>query len=290
MLRDRYKVIVQSEWRGEPCEAMVALHARRSAASIDAFHRAGLGGLGVVLTGTDLYGDLPGSAETARSLDIADHLVVLQDDALRHLTGRWRRKATVIYQSAPGVASRARPRDRLACVAVGHLRAVKDPGTLFNAWAMLPPELPIRMTHIGAALDADLGKAARALARIDKRYRYVGALPHGLARAAIARAHVLVHPSVAEGGANVIVEAVTSGTAIIASRVSGNVGMLGERYPGYFDAGDAVGLAASLVRACVDGGYVRDLSRACNSRKPLFAPAREARAIRALAAALVAGR
>ena len=45
-------------------------------------------------------------------------------------------------------------------------------------------------------------------------------------RAAIGAAHVLIHPSVAEGGANVIVEAVTAGTAVIASRISGNVGML----------------------------------------------------------------
>jgi len=40
MLRDRYKVIVQSEWRGEQADAMLALHARRSAASIEAFHQA----------------------------------------------------------------------------------------------------------------------------------------------------------------------------------------------------------------------------------------------------------
>src|SRR3954470_10648259 len=83
MLRARYKVIVQSEWRGEPADAMLALHARRSAQSIEEFHRAHAGRLAVVLTGTDLYRDLPASREAARSLEIADRLVVLQEDAMR---------------------------------------------------------------------------------------------------------------------------------------------------------------------------------------------------------------
>jgi len=43
MLRDRYKVILQTEWHGEPAAAMVALHARRSASSIEAFARQGRG-------------------------------------------------------------------------------------------------------------------------------------------------------------------------------------------------------------------------------------------------------
>src|SRR5689334_24758597 len=59
MLRDRYKVIVQTEWRGERADVMVALHARRSADSIRAYRTSHKGRLAVVLTGTDLYRDLP---------------------------------------------------------------------------------------------------------------------------------------------------------------------------------------------------------------------------------------
>jgi putative glycosyltransferase (TIGR04348 family) len=290
MLRDRYKVIVQSEWRGERADAMLALHARRSAASIAAFHEACPGGLAVVLTGTDLYRDLPGSAEAARSLASADRLVVLQDDALRLLSPAARAKATVIFQSAPSIAPRARPRDALHCVAVGHLREEKDPRTLFRAWARIPAGASITLRHIGAPLDEVLAVEARALAARDPRYRYAGALPHGLARAAIARAHVLVHPSIAEGGANVIVEAVTSGTAVIASRISGNVGMLGAEYPGYFETGDDAALARCLMRALEDRDYLRALRGACAKRRPLFAPTREKRALRELVASLVAAR
>jgi len=287
MLRDRYKVIVQTEWRGGRADAMVALHARRSAASIEAFRQSRAGGLALVLTGTDLYHDLPGSREAARSIEQADHIVVLQDDALRLLAPAARAKAVVVFQSASPLVRRAKARGRLDCVAVGHLRAEKDPRTVFRAWAKLPPDAPIFMRHIGAPLDADLGLEARALARRDPRYRYAGALPHGLARAAIAKGHVLVHPSTAEGGANVIAEAVMSGTPVIASRISGNVGMLGADYAGFFEAGDASGLARCLVQALESRDFMRRLQSGCSARRPLFSPAREARAIRKVVAALL---
>jgi putative glycosyltransferase (TIGR04348 family) len=291
MLRDRYRPIVQTAWNGEPADAMIALHARRSAESIARFHeRSGGRRMAVVLTGTDLYKDLPESREAAASLDRASRVVVLQDDALRLLAAKWKRKAEVIFQSAPLLARRAKPRGRLDCVVVGHLREEKDPRTLFEALRRIPPELAIRIRHIGAPLDAALGEAARALAQDDPRYRYSGALSHGLTRAAIQRAHVLVHPSVVEGGANVIVEAITAGTPVIASRISGNVGMLGRIYPGLFEPRDAGDLARRLVRALEDPRELPCLRSACERRKRLFRPQAEAASIRALAAALLAQR
>lgn len=291
MLRDRYRPIVQSAWDGEPADALIALHARRSAESIARFRERAIGRrMAVVLTGTDLYRDLPESAEAARSLDLADRLVVLQDDALRLLREDWRRKAEVIFQSAPLLASRVKARGRLDCVVVGHLREEKDPRTLFEAMRMIPSEVPISVRHIGAPLDPALGEAARELARGEPRYRYSGALPHGLARAALQRAHLLIHPSVVEGGANVIVEAITAGTPVIASRISGNVGMLGEDYPGFFPPRDAQALADRLVRALEDPRYLAALERSCTARRALLRPQAEAAAIRRLAARLLAGR
>jgi putative glycosyltransferase (TIGR04348 family) len=291
MLRDRYRPIVQTAWSGERADVLIALHARRSAESIARFHERAEGRrMAVVLTGTDLYKDLPDSREAAASLDGADRIVVLQDDALRLLPAQWRRKAQVIFQSAPLLATRPKARGRLDCVMVGHLRDEKDPRTLFEAVRRIPRELAIRVRHIGAPLDPALGDAARALAQEDPRYRYVGALPHGLARVAIQRAHVLVHPSVVEGGANVIVEAVTAGTPVIASRISGNVGMLGRDYPGFFAPRDAQALAKRLVQALEEPAALACLRSACARRKRLFRPQAEAAAIRSLAACLLAGR
>jgi putative glycosyltransferase (TIGR04348 family) len=289
MLGDRYRVIVQTAWEGKSGDAMIALHARRSAPSISAFRdRAPRRGIAVVLTGTDLYEDLPANAEAAGSLDLADRIVVLQEDAPRVLDARWRGKTEVIFQSASSLPRRSKPNDRLNCVMVGHLRAEKDPLTLLRAVDRLPAGLPISIRHIGGALDPRLGEAAHALARRDPRYRYLGPLPRGLTRASIAAAHILIHPSLVEGGANVIVEAVTGGTAVIASRISGNVGMLGTEYPGYFEPGDESGLAGRLVQALDEAEYRRALATAAAARKPLFAPRVEARAVRRLAELLLA--
>ncbi len=288
MLRDRFRVIVQTRWDGEPADALVALHARRSAESVARFHaQRPQRPMAVVLTGTDLYRDLPASREAAASLDLADRIVVLQEDALERLEPRWRAKCGVIFQSASPLASRPKPAGRLHCVAIGHLREEKDPLTLLEAMRRIPAELPIRLRHIGGALDPALEKAVRAFEREDRRYHYSGAVAHGLARAALQSAHLLVHPSIVEGGANVIVEAVTAGTPVVASRISGNVGMLGRIYPGYFEPRDGAGLAALLVRALRDAAFLEELRGACEARRPRFLPEAESAALHALVAALL---
>src|SRR5262249_41787490 len=185
----------------------------------------------------------------------------------------------VIYQSAEALAARRKPGDRLDCVVVGHLREEKDPLTLFAAIERLPRNLPIHVRHIGAPNDEKPAQAARRLAARDSRYVFSGALPHGLTRAAIARAHVLVHPSVVEGGANVIVEAITARTPVIASRISGNVGMLGAGYPGYFEPRDAAGLACVPERVWSEQAFLPALSGACPRRRALFRPAAERRCV-----------
>ena len=82
-------------------------------------------------------------------------------------------------------------------------------------------------------------------------YHWRGGLPMKRPCRPIAQAHVLVHTS-REGGAHAILEAVCSGTPVLASRIPGNVGMLGLNYDGYFALGDAAGLAQLLLR-CRDG-------------------------------------
>jgi glycosyltransferase involved in cell wall biosynthesis len=91
-----------------------------------------------------------------------------------------------------------------------------------------------------------------------------------------------------EGGANVIAEAVISGTPVIASEIPGNAGMLGREYPGFFPVHDESALARCLVQACGDRSYLRELARACAARRKLFSLAAEARAVRSLARALLA--
>jgi glycosyltransferase involved in cell wall biosynthesis len=84
---------------------------------------------------------------------------------------------------------------------------------------------------------------------------------------------------VVEGGANVIVEAVTAGTAVVASRISGNVGMLGPDYPALFEPRDASALAAFLVKAWKEPAWRDVLWNACAKRAPLFRPEAERAAL-----------
>src|SRR5205085_6919831 len=78
-----HRVQVAVEWQGEACDALIALHAKRSHASLARYRQAHDDGpLVVTLTGTDLYRDLPDSAEARASLVAAERELVLEDAAL----------------------------------------------------------------------------------------------------------------------------------------------------------------------------------------------------------------
>jgi glycosyltransferase involved in cell wall biosynthesis len=85
-----------------------------------------------------------------------------------------------------------------------------------------------------------------------------------------------------EGGANVISEAVTAGVPVIASRVSGSMGLLKPGYPGFFPAGNTRALARLLERVEQNPGFYKILRQRCLALKPLFTPAREKRTWRAI--------
>lgn len=271
-------------------QAMIALHARRSAAAIAAWSAAHPGrGLAVALTGTDLYRDIHTDAQARRSLDRAQVLVTLQEQAPRALPAEVRVKARVIYQSVPARPALAKTTRHLRALAVGHLREEKSPDTLFAAARLLAGRRDVFIDHAGAGLDPALAEAARATMLEVPHYRWLGGLPHEATRRRIQRAHLLVHPSRMEGGAHVIIEAVVSGTPVLASRIDGNVGMLGEDYTGYFEWGDARSLAALLLRCRDDAAFLERLRRQCQARAPLFEPATEAAALRRLVRDLLKG-
>jgi glycosyltransferase involved in cell wall biosynthesis len=75
----------------------------------------------------------------------------------------------------------------------------------------------------------------------------------------------------------VVLEAALSGTAALASRIAGNLGMLGRAYAGYFELGDAAGLAALIERARDDAGFLALLQQQTADRAPLFEPGEERR-------------
>jgi putative glycosyltransferase (TIGR04348 family) len=264
-------------------DVMLALHARRSADSVQAWHtRHGHRGLGVALTGTDLYRDIAHDTAAQRSLDLAHSLVVLQSLGVQSLPSVHQAKARVIFQSTRTRQTLPKTTRHLRVVMVGHLREEKDPLTLMAAARLLPTGSGILIDHIGAPLDTALGQAARATQAQCPHYRWIGALHHRVTLQRIQRAHLLVHCSRMEGGAHVLMEAMCSGTPVLASRIDGNMGLLGEDYPGVFEPGDAQGLA-DLLLACrqSEGGdtLVAHLQHQCAMRAHLFEPQTERAAL-----------
>ena len=258
-------------------QAMIALHARRSAQSIQAWAKSCPDKpLIVVLTGTDLYRDIRHDAAAQNSLALASHLVVLQEAGLQALPEEWRSKARVIFQSAPALRPASKSSQRFRAVMVGHLRAEKDPVTFMQAAAQVQDQA-IYFDQIGDALDAEFSERADKTHRQNPHYRWLGGLPRAATRQRIKRAHVLVNCSVMEGGAHVVLEAVQSGTPVLASRINGNVGMLGADYGGYFPVGDAGALAGLVRRCAAEPEFLALLRAQCNRRAPLFAPDAEQR-------------
>lgn len=263
-------------------EVVIALHARRSAEAMAEFARTRPEIPRIlVLTGTDVYRDIHVDASAQRSLALATRLVVLQPAALDQLSTSVRARTAVIFQSARSLKPVTRElsdRRPLRVIMVGHLRAEKDPMTFLRAAALLR-DAPIRFLHIGAALDAELGAAAAAG---PCAYQWLGDQPHAATRQHLKHSDLMVITSRMEGGANVVIEAVTSGVPVLASDISGNRGMLGEDYGGYFPVGDEAALAALIRRLASDPVFDGRLRRQCQLRAALFAPERERAAVRDL--------
>ncbi len=278
-----HRVAVAGAYRGQAADALVALHARKSYASIESFRaERPRAPLVVALTGTDLYRDLRRSARARRSIRLASRLVVLQPLAVRALPPAARGKARVIMQSAVRPRGRSRPRAGVFEVCVlAHLRAVKDPLRAARAARRLPARSRVRVIHLGAALEPAVARRARQAAE-NPRYEWRGSVPRSRALRILARSRLLVLSSRLEGGANAISEALAASVPVLTSRVPGSVGILGARYLGYFRAGDTGALARLLARAERDRAFYDRLREWCRRRKRLVAPAAERAAWRRL--------
>ena len=254
-------------WDGSDCDILIALHARRSHAAMQAWKAAHpRRPLALVLTGTDLYRDIRCDAGARASLRLADRMLVLQPEGLAELSAAQRAKTSVIFQSARAVRRQAPPRSYFLATVIGHLREEKDPFRAALALAHLPRHA-IRVVQMGQAMTAEMSRQARALMRAEPRYRWLGELDHAGAMRWLARSHVMVISSRMEGGAHVVSEAIAIGVPVIASAIPGNIGLLGADYPGYYPVAKETALAAQLARAQSDPASLAALAAAVQARR-----------------------
>lgn len=265
------------DYGGEPYDALIALHACKSADSLAAFLAAYPQSPTVVaLTGTDLYPSLDAAGVDTDLLARATRLVVLQPRALEQVPAALRARTRVIVQSVPAIPQRTPDPDCFEVAFLAHLRTVKDPLRLAEATRLLPAGSRIRVTHVGEARDSSWADAAHAASEDNPRYRWLGPRPRAEALEILARSRVMALTSWNEGGANVISEALAAGVPIVSSAVPGSVGLLGENYPGYFPAGDTAALAELLhALECDHGGRYTRLAQRCHELRDLVDPGRE---------------
>jgi putative glycosyltransferase (TIGR04348 family) len=275
-----HRVREVTEWRGGGDDLLLALHAFKSHSSISRFSlQRPDSPLVVALTGTDLYRDIGRHAEARESLGMAARLIVLQEEGLRELSPYLRTKARVVYQSADVALRHASDRSRFRIAVIGHLREEKDPFRAVLALRFVDRAAPIEVVQIGGSLHPDMTRQARGWVQRERRYRWLRSVPHRKAMSELSKSHVLVVSSLMEGGANVICEAARIGVPVLASRIPGNIGMLGRDYPGYFPARNERALGRLIERCRTEPVFYRRLGGALRQRRALFAPAAEKAAL-----------
>jgi glycosyltransferase involved in cell wall biosynthesis len=129
--------------------------------------------------------------------------------------------------------------------------------------------------HLGKAHDEGWAERAREEMRENPRYFWRGEVPGGAVRKEFLKTQLMVLSSVMEGGANVVSEAIVAGVPVIASKIPGSVGLLGQDYPGYYPVGDTAALTTMLLRAETEAGFLSRLTQACAEMAPKFTPERE---------------
>lgn len=252
---------------------LVALNAWRSAEVVQSFEGAVI----VILTGTDINAaELADPTWVGRKvMERADSLVVLQNEALKRVPESLQEKVTVIR---PATVMPEELRDLsghgevLEVVLAGRDRVEKRADIVLEACRSLPEGAGIRVRWFGAEREDP-----------PPGFQWMGEVQQEKLWQEMAEADLFLNASSQEGGANAVVEAMALGLPVLASRIGGNIGLLGEDYPGYFSEGSVEELQEKLL-LLRDERVRRKLKDSVRNSRRLFDAEREGREWRALLA------
>lgn len=116
-------------------------------------------------------------------------------------------------------------------LSVGRLVESKGHALVVQALSAMPD---VELLIIGEGPDHNKLESLAKTLRIENRVKLLGAIPQSDLRRYYGSVDALVHASVSEGWANVLLESMACGTPIIASEVGGTPEILGSREAGLF--------------------------------------------------------
>ncbi|MBU3725173.1 MAG: glycosyltransferase [Burkholderiaceae bacterium] len=260
----------------------IVLNAQRSADDVHTFVRCGIPVM-LVMTGTDIYGALrkdrantPEYISTESAVKAAALIVTLQHEASEEILSRWPElegRIFTLMQTSP-VRKPFAPKVTLQSKTVrfliaAHIREEKDPRTAFFAFHRAFPEgwaqrwdggrVPVRLIHVGSHRDRALAQEMLQLSGQFPGILLEGPLTHAQTMRRMTHVHCLIQPSISEGGALVVAEAIACRLPVIASNIAAHRAQLGMKNPGFFEPGDVDGLAAQLTRFIADQNFSSQL-------------------------------
>lgn len=260
-----------------PADAMIALHATKTLSASKRFKvNSSNGKLIIYLTGTDLYKEQNNNnPEFKEALILADALVVSQRASLASIPTEFQDKSHFVPASVllPPL-KKVPPPPHPSLALIGHLRPVKNPFLMNLALEQLG-ELELDAFTLGAALEPSMLADVETWQQADSRFHWLNDVPYPEALSWIEQVDFTLNTSHSEGGSNAVAESIALGTPVLASKIEGNVGMLGDNYLGYFEANNANSLATLIHRAVTDHSFHQKLLRQIANLQENFLPEKE---------------
>lgn len=252
---------------GAPADILISLHAFKGEQAVRDFQRRCPDGKVIVLiTGTDLYVDLP-EGRGLESLETTDAIAITHEEARASMPAIFHDKLHIVPSCIEIPEIQAKPNaEQFVISIVGHLRSVKRSFLTIEAVAK-HPEWDVEVWQMGEALDEGMSDVACDWEESDSRYKWLGGLPREQSLEVCSQSSLTVNSSLLEGGANTVLEAMTMGVPILASCIEGNVGLLGRDYPGYFEGEDIGSKLAEIIAGKHDLNEWVSLAK---TRLPLF--------------------
>ncbi|MBI3015213.1 MAG: glycosyltransferase family 4 protein [Candidatus Tectomicrobia bacterium] len=207
----------------------------------------------LTITGTDAYQNLPDESQRPRVVEIlnsVDAIVVFHEAVRAHLSLHAPgvvAKVVVIPQAVDLPEGEGDPLERippapnrfLFLIAAG-IRPVKNVSFSLAPLSRLVRSFPqVRLVIAGPILDPVLGKTFLEQISVLPWVHYLEAVPHHQMRALYEAVQVLINSSRSEGGmANSLLEAMSVGVPVLASRIQGNTTIVEDGVNGFLFSGE----------------------------------------------------